>query len=49
MEPARKAQRAAARVELKDHIHTILAPNAKIAPSKLKIVATKVEKMEHAR
>ena len=49
MEQPRKVARAAARKEMVDHIHTIVAPNAKVPPSKLKIVASKVEKLEHAK
>jgi len=46
MEPGRKQQKEAAVKELRD-LSIIRAPNAR-TPSKIKIVATKVEKMEHA-
>eukprot|EP00026_Physarum_polycephalum_P017806 Phypoly_transcript_19152.p1 GENE.Phypoly_transcript_19152~~Phypoly_transcript_19152.p1 ORF type:complete len:160 (+),score=27.78 Phypoly_transcript_19152:111-590(+) len=48
MEPGKKAEREAAKKELLD-LSVIRAPNAKVPPAKMKIVATRIEKMEHAK
>jgi hypothetical protein len=48
MQPGKKIDRQAAKDELKD-LSVIRAPNATVPTAKMKIVATRIEKMEHAK